>query len=118
MSHGQKAKMDDLIRDSICDIVRSDEVQHLIDDSFFISVDDHRGIPKDGSDIFPHICISQCKAWVGNNGSSDNFQCRKKNNLKISHDNTEHFYVSLPNEYTPECMLTLAKIEMIRHINL
>lgn len=61
MSHEQKAKMDDLIRASICNIVRSDEVQHLINDGILKSVDDHRGIQRDSGNILPHICTVRYK---------------------------------------------------------
>ena len=36
----------------------------------------------------------------------------------MSPDNTKHCYISLPNEYTPEYILKLAEIGMIRHVNL
>ena len=36
----------------------------------------------------------------------------------MSHDNTKHYYVSLPNKYTPEFIMVLAKIGMIRHVNI
>ena len=61
MPHEQKAKMDDLIRASICDIVRSDKVQHLIDDGIYKSVADHRDMQKDAGDISPRICTERCK---------------------------------------------------------
>ena len=61
MSHKQKAKMDDLIRASICNIVRSDKVQHLIDDGIFKSVDNHKDMQKDAGDISPRICTERCK---------------------------------------------------------
>ena len=61
MSHEQKAKMDDLIRASICDIVRSDEMQHLIDDGIFKSVDNHKDMQNDAGDILPHICTERYK---------------------------------------------------------
>ena len=36
----------------------------------------------------------------------------------MSPDNTKHCSVSLLNKYIPECILILAKIGMIRYINL
>ena len=89
MSNEQKAKMHDLIRASVCDIVRSEKVQHLIDDGIFKSVDDHRDIQRDAGDILSHICTARCKARVDNNGTPDDLQYRKKDNLKISPDNTK-----------------------------
>ena len=59
--------MYDLLRASICDIVRSDEVQHLIDDRIFKSIDDHKDMQRDAGDILPHICTARCKARVRNN---------------------------------------------------
>ena len=78
MYREQKARMDDLIRASICDIVRSDKVQHLIDDGIFKSVDDHKDMQNDAGDILPHICTERCKRRVGNNGTANDFQYRKK----------------------------------------
>lgn len=53
--------MDDLIRASICDIIRSDKVEDLIKDGIFKSVDDHRYIQRDAGNILPHICTAQYK---------------------------------------------------------
>ena len=55
MSHEYKANMDALIKASICNIIRSDEVQYLIDDGNFKSVDDYRDMQKDGVVISPHL---------------------------------------------------------------
>ena len=55
---------------------------------------------------------------VGNNGTAEDFQCRKKGNLKMSPNNTKHCYISLHNVYTPECILKLAEIGMIKYVNL
>ena len=64
------------------------------------------------------FALKYSKKRVGNNGTADDFQCRKKDNLKISPNNTKHYYICLPNKYTPECILKLAEIRIIKHVNL
>ena len=64
MSSEENAKMDGLIRAFIWDVVRSDEVQYLIDDGIFKSIDDDKDMQKDGGDILPHICTERCKKRV------------------------------------------------------
>ena len=59
--------MDDLIRASICDLIRSDNVQQLIDEGIFKSADNHKDMQKDAGDTLPFICTEQCKNRVGNN---------------------------------------------------
>ena len=65
--------MDDLIRASICNFIRSDKVQQWIDEGIFKSADDHKDVQKDAGDILPFICTEQCKNRVGNNGTPNDF---------------------------------------------
>ena len=118
LSDDQRKKIDDLIRASICDIVRTDEVQHLIDDGIFTDTKDYEEMQKDAGNILPHICNARCKKRVDHKNCPSDFKCRKTNNLKMSPDNTKHCYVQLPNEHTPECIQRLIQIGLIKRVNI
>ena len=98
--------------------MRTDEVQHLIDDGIFTDTKDYEEMQKDAGNILPHICSARCKKRVAHNNRPDDFQCRKTNNLKMSPDNTKHCYVELPNEHTPECIQRLIQIGLIKRVNI
>ena len=85
----KKVKVDDSIRSSDCDIVISDEVQHLINDGIIKEFDDIYEMQKDAATILPHICNTRCKKRVTSNGNVEDFQCRKTNTLRMSPDNTK-----------------------------
>ena len=108
-----RKKLDDLIRASIYDIVRSDEMQHLIDDGIFNEVTDVLKMKQDAAIILPHIFNARYKKRVASNSNADNFQCRKTNNLKMIPDNTNYYYIKLPNEHTFEYMNKLIHIGIV-----
>ena len=99
-----RKKLDDLIRASIYDIVRSDEMQHLIDDGIFNEVTDVLKMKQDAAIILPHIFNARYKKRVASNSNADNFQYRKTNNLKMILDNKKYCYIKIPNKHTPECI--------------
>ena len=108
LNEDQIRKLNDLFRVSVCDIVRVDEVQHLIHDEIFAETKDVDDIQKDAGNILPRICNIQCKKRVAHTNNAADFQCRKTNKLKINHNNTKYCYISLPSEHTPECIQRLA----------
>ena len=110
--------MDNLIRASVCDTIRSDEVQHLIDDGVLKEVSDVFKMQKDSAIILPHICNTRCKKRVASNGNAADVQCRKTNNLKMIPDNTKHCYIKLPNGHTPECINKLIQIGIVEPIHI
>ena len=105
----QKDKLDDLIRCSIFDIVRADEVQGLIDEGIMKSIDELPEFHDLCSCILSHKCNSRCLRRIGPGNDSEDFQCRKTNNLKVSPDNTSHCFMKLPVNYSKDCVDRLIK---------
>ena len=56
--------MDDLIRASICDFIRSDKVQQLIDEGIFKSANDHKDVQKDAGDTLPLFVLNNAKTGL------------------------------------------------------
>ena len=113
MTQKQKDKIDNLIRCSICDIVRVNEVQDLIGEGIMKSIDELHEFQDLCSNILPHICNSRCLRRIGPGNGPENFQCRKTNNLKISPDNTSHCFMKLPVNYSKECVDRLIKCGLV-----
>jgi hypothetical protein len=90
------------------DIVRSDEVQALIDEGIFKSIDDVQDMMSDAEKFLPHRCNPRCQIRIGP-GIND-FRCRKLNNRVISKDNTKHTFMALPNDWSIECLNRFIKI--------
>lgn len=95
--------------------MRSNEVEDLIRDGTFSSVEDHIDMIKDAISFLPHKCTSGCQAKVVVDGKIEH-RCRKLNNLKVSEDNTKHTFRKLPNEISDECKERLVKIGLAEDI--
>ena len=74
LNEDQIRKLNDLIRASVCDIVRSDEVQHLIDDGIFKEMKNKDDMHKDAGNMLPHICNTRCKKRVVHHNNAADFQ--------------------------------------------
>ena len=112
LTRDQRKFLDDLCRCSILDVVRSDELQKLINDGTFKSIDDYKEMTNDAFKFLGHKCDSRCLVRTGDG----KFRCRKLNYLDISTDNTKHTFMSLPNNLPQDCLNRLIKIGMINEI--
>ena len=89
------------------DIVRSDEVQKLVDEGILDEYNDIYTIQELARAILAHRCNPRCLRRVGDGDGPDNFKCRNPNNLNISPDNTKNCFVPMPNNHSSECVETL-----------
>ena len=101
--------VNDLCRCSLMDIVRPSEVQKLIDDGTYTSVDDWADMINDAKNFLGHVCNSRCQMRM----ADGSFKCRKLNNLKVSEDNTKHTFMSFKNDLPQNCIDRLVKIGLI-----
>ena len=69
------------------DIVRPSEVQTLLDDGTFQTVEDWTDMIMDAKKFLGHVCNSRCQMRMAD-GST---KCRKINYLKVSEDNTKKY---------------------------
>ena len=82
----------------------------------------NKGILDDYSDIYKlqdlaneilaHHCTRRCLIRVGDGEGPENFKCRKPNNLKLSPDNTQHCYIPISRQPSPDCIQRLVQIGM------
>ena len=111
LSESETSFVKDLIRASILDIVRTNEVQALIDEGIFQSMDNYEGMISDAEKYLPHKCSQRCQMRTGP-GPND-FRCRKLNNRLITEDNTKHTFKTLPNEWSFDCLQRLIKVGIV-----
>ena len=107
LTPSQKEFIDDLIKYSAPDVVRSNEIQHLIDEGIFTAEGDINGVVSDARKCLPHCCNCGCFYRTGP-GEFD-FRCRKE-------DNTKHTFQPLPNEWSFECINRFIKISLAEPI--
>ena len=103
----QRRKLDELIRASICDIVKAEEVEEYIEHGIFKCVNDVFEMEKDAEIMIPHKCNKRCKRRVGPGDGPENFKCRKLNNLKVSTDNTKHTFLEFETDFSQDCIQKL-----------
>ena len=112
MTECQKEKVMDLIRASVIDIVRSDEVEGLVESGILNEYSDVYELQELANSILSHKFGRRCVKLTGAGDGPENFQCRKPNNLKISPDNTKHCYIPIAVKPSPECINKLVGIGM------
>jgi len=95
----------ELIRGSVVEIVRSNEVDKFIKEGLIDHPDDVSIILHEGKMFLRHRCNDRCLV-MNLDGS---LRCRKMNNLHISKDNTRDTFIELPNKYTDACIDRLVK---------
>ena len=101
----EKEFVEDLVRASIMDIVRSDEIDKFVDQGVFEYEEDVTSVYKDAEDFLPHRCNSRCLVKT-----ASGFRCRKLDNLKASKDNTKNTFMDLPINYSTSCVERLVQI--------
>ena len=57
--------VEDLIHAAIPEIVRSDDVQNMIDYGVFQHIHSYFDMQKDVTKLIPHICTERCKICTG-----------------------------------------------------
>ena len=95
-------RVKDLIRASVVDIVREDEVQGLVDSGILNEYTDIYELQELANSILAHKCGSRCMVRTGAGVGPENFRCKKPNNLKISPDNTKHCSIPISVKPSPE----------------
>ena len=112
MDENQKRIVNELCRYLLIDIVRPGEVQNLINDGTFKTVDAWKDMINDAKRSLGHVCNSRCLMNMAN-GS---FKCRKLNNLKVIKNNTKHTFMSFNNDLSQNCNNRLIKIGVFEPI--
>ena len=115
LTHIHKDFILDLVRASVLEVVRTNEVDSLINDGTFKSIEDYKELICDAITFLPHKCTSGCQAKIIIDGEVK-YKCRKLDNLKVSKDNTKHTFQSLPNEIPDECIQRLIQIGIVEPI--
>ena len=85
----------DLIRNNVCDVIKADEVESLIEEGIIITADDVNGVQDDLVDFCIHRCGPRCLVPGGKGG----MRCKAKN-FQQSKENTRHCFVDLPNNFS------------------
>ena len=112
LSHGQSSielswhKMDDnekqfvqyLVRASICNIIKPDEISACIEQGIIKSSEEVDDILLHAMTFLLHICNDACKVL----NSDQTLLFRMIDNLLISDDNTKHIFKPFPNNYSVE----------------
>ena len=95
MNEEEKAFVNDLIRASIYDIVRSDEVPKMIEEGIFNHLKDVHTIYQDVEKFLTHRCNDSCLV----RRPDGSFRCRKIDNVRASTDSTKYVFQPLANDY-------------------
>ena len=100
----QREKIQGLIRASIADIVRIDEMEDFINDNILKSWEDVYDVRKLGQKKLSHKCSQRCQMRIGPGDGSENFKCCKLNNMTVNPNYTKDFFLELVKSRNSECV--------------
>lgn len=106
--------VDDLIRASVCDIVRADEAKEYVKEGIIGHPSDIKMIHDDGETYLGHVCSDSCLVRM----PDGSLRCRKLDNAKISPDNTKHMFLPLPNDYSVQCLKILEEVGLTEKLDI
>ena len=84
LTQSQMERLQDLVRASVGDILRPNEVQDLVHSGVLNEYSDIYKLQDLANEILAHKCSRRCLRRIGDGEGPENFKCRKPNNLKIS----------------------------------
>ena len=96
MNGNTQAYIQDLIRTSMFDVVKFDDISRLISNGLLKSFDDIPEIVERAGSILSHNCNERCKMRIRSTGDPEkDFKCQKIHPVKDSPDPTQHSYVEI-----------------------
>ena len=100
---------EELIRTSVFEIVKTDEIHSLMDRGLLKSVDEVNDVVELAQTCLTHICGERCKRLVTSTKDDDpkNYKCRKKHPVKDSPDCSTHQYIPMNVTLSPSCIQAL-----------
>lgn len=101
----EKKFISSLIRASICDVIRSDEVDHYIGEGLIESHDDVSGVEDDVRRFASHKCDSRCLVPR----PDGTLRCRKLQLQSITMDTTKDRFMNLPRNFSLPCIKRLIR---------
>ncbi len=107
LSRDAEKSIVDLLQTSVMEIVRTDEMQSLIDKGLLKSVDDVLRTTDLASKFLAHRCSARCLRRIGPGDGPENFRCRKLHAVWDSPDPTRHQYIPLPVNLSEGCKSSL-----------
>ena len=114
LNESQTALVKDFIRVHYLDVVRSDEIEILINYGIFRCIEDHKEMVRDAETFLLHRCNSRCQDSM----TPGVFHLRKLSNLKVATDNTKHVFKSLPNDYPASCIDRLMHVGLVESLSI
>ena len=112
----QKKRIEDLIRADIGSIVRSDEVEFLIEDGILTSMEDWKDLQDLSDEILPHRCTARCLVRIKIGDGPESFRCKSNNNLRLSQDVTRDNLIPLPMNLSIPCIERLIRCGLLQPI--
>ena len=111
MNGNTEKYIQDLIRTSSFDIIKSDEdLNRMLDNGVLKSVDEIVEINDRADKILRHNCNKRCKMRVSVGKGDKYFRCRKMHSVKDSPDPTRHNYVPIKHKYQKATLDILKEI--------
>jgi predicted GIY-YIG superfamily endonuclease len=107
---GKEEMLADKVRGSIADLIRPEEIQPLIDEGFFSSLDDILSIRDYARRVLTHRCDSRCMRRTGP-GEND-LKCRFPASIALNPVYTDHSMVSIEPRHSNDALDVMKKLDL------
>ena len=110
MNEDVEQYLDKLISTSVIELIKTSDLQTMIEEGILKNVDEMYEKVKLASRILPHICGPTCWKRVGPGDGQENFICRKMHPWKGNPDSRRYYYKPINHKYGPALLTILRDI--------
>ena len=104
-----------LQRSAICDLITSEEIDGYIKKGVLKDLDDFKAFTSEAESYLVHDCKSRrCLMKVANNGTPDDYKCKKKHPVHDSINPLEDDFIPIHYNWTPVCLEILEDCGMYK----
>lgn len=102
-----------LQRNAICDLITSEEIEGYINKGVLKGLDDFKTFTLEAETYLVHSCESRrCLVRVANNGTPDDFKCKKKHPVEDSLDPQKDDFIPIHYKWTQVCLDILESCDL------
>ena len=115
MDEGSIDKLRDLIRASVLEVIKPDEIKPLMDRGLLSSVDHYHELIGEVKRYLSHKCNPRClrRIQIKPGDGPECFRCRKPHPLRDSPDPTTHQYIKMKFPFYQSCIDALERCGIV-----
>ena len=117
MNDKTRQVMLDMLRTSVFEVIKTKDMQPLIDKGLFSSNSDYFDKIELAGTFLPHMCNARCKRRIAPGDGPESFVCRKLHAVKDSPDPARHQFIEMKFQFSQSCIKALERCGLCKVVS-